>query len=95
LPNKSGQRRKRLEALAEVPGTWAFYESPYRIEKLINELCELYPDSEVVLARELTKLHEEFIRGKAAELPEQLAGRKLKGEFVVLVNASARSGETR
>ena len=93
LPNKSGQRRKRLEALADVPGTWAFYESPYRIEKLLNELADLYPESEVVLARELTKLHEEFIRGKAQELPDQLAGRKLKGELVVLVNASARSGE--
>lgn len=100
LPHKSGQRRKRLEALAEIPGTWAFYESPYRIEKLLHELAELFPDADVVLARELTKLHEEFIRGKAGELPTELAGRKLKGEFVVLVSrarikASERSEETR
>src|SRR5437016_1595845 len=55
LPHKSGQRRNRLEALREVPGTIVLYESPYRIEKLLTELHEVFPARSVVLARELTK----------------------------------------
>src|SRR3954467_8390019 len=58
LPVKSGQRRKKLEALRGVPGTLAFYESPYRIDKLLGELNELFPTAHVVLARELTKKFE-------------------------------------
>src|SRR5256886_9858888 len=55
LPHKSGQRRKAIEALKAVPGTLVFYESPFRIERLLEELNELLPDRHVVLARELTK----------------------------------------
>ena len=86
LPVKSGQRRKRLEALRAVPGTLAFYESPYRIDKLLGELNEIYPTARIVLARELTKKFEEFLRGTPAELLAVLEKRKLKGEFVVLVD---------
>jgi len=85
LPHKSGQRRNRLEALQAVPGTLVFYESPYRIEKLLGELHAVYPEREVVLARELTKKFEEFLRGQPAALLEQAHKRSLKGEFVVLV----------
>src|SRR5256712_11352874 len=63
LPHKSGQRRKQLQALADVPGTLVLYESPYRIEKLLIELNEFFPDRQVILARELTKKFEEFLRG--------------------------------
>ncbi|MEI6569079.1 MAG: 16S rRNA (cytidine(1402)-2'-O)-methyltransferase, partial [Verrucomicrobiota bacterium] len=63
LPHKSGQRRNRLESLRPVPGTLLFYESPYRILKLLQELQDIYPDSQVVLARELTKKFEEYLRG--------------------------------
>lgn len=87
LPHKSGQRRKQLEALKEFSGTLALYESPYRIEKLVEELIEIFPEREVVLARELTKKFEEFLRGTPAKLLEVLKKRKLKGEFVVLVAA--------
>ena len=86
LPVKSGQRRKKLEALRGVPGTLAFYESPYRIDKLLGELNELFPTAHVVLARELTKKFEEFLRGTPAELLEIAKKRSLKGEFVVLVS---------
>ena len=89
LPHKSGQRRNRLEALKTVPGTLVFYESPYRIEKLLGELNEGYPDREVVLARELTKKFEEFLRGKPAALLELAQKRSLKGEFVVLCSGAA------
>jgi 16S rRNA (cytidine1402-2'-O)-methyltransferase len=85
LPHKSGQRRKQLEALREFAGTLVLYESPYRIEKLLTELAELFPERQVVLARELTKKFEEFLRGTPAELLEALKKRSLKGEFVVMV----------
>lgn len=85
LPHKSGQRRKRLEALIAVPGTLVFYESPYRILKLLEEFGEFYPDRTVVLAREVTKKFEEQLRGPPAELLEALKGRSWKGECVAMV----------
>ena len=84
LPHKSGQRRHLLESLQTVTGTLVFYESPYRIEKLLGELSAIFPEREVVLARELTKKFEEFLRGRPAELLETVRKRSLKGEFVVL-----------
>jgi 16S rRNA (cytidine1402-2'-O)-methyltransferase len=88
LPHKSGQRRKQLEALREFAGTLVLYESPYRIEKVVTELAEVFPDRQVVLARELTKKFEEFLRGTPAELLEATKTRSLKGEFVVMVEGA-------
>ena len=87
LPHKSGQRRKQLEALKSFAGTLVLYESPYRIEKLLGELNEIFPERQVVLARELTKKFEEFLRGTPAELLALAEKRSLKGEFVVLVSS--------
>jgi 16S rRNA (cytidine1402-2'-O)-methyltransferase len=86
LPHKSGQRRNKLESLKAFEGTLVFYESPYRIEKLLGELNEVFPERQVVLARELTKKFEEFLRGKPAELLAIAQKRSLKGEFVVLIS---------
>jgi 16S rRNA (cytidine1402-2'-O)-methyltransferase len=91
LPHKSGQRRNELESLKQIPGTLVFYESPFRIEKLLGELIEVYPEREIVLARELTKKFEQFLRGKPAELLTLAQKRPLKGEFVVLVSPAART----
>jgi len=85
LPHKSGQRRNKLESLKTVAGTLIFYESPYRVEKLLGEMAEVFPERELVLARELTKKFEEFLRGKPAALLAQAKPRSLRGEFVVLV----------
>jgi len=87
LPHKSGRRRKELERLKSFEGTLVLYESPYRVEKLLGELSELFPGRQVVLARELTKKFEEYLRGTPAELLEVLKTRSLKGEFVVLIAA--------
>jgi 16S rRNA (cytidine1402-2'-O)-methyltransferase len=92
LPHKSGQRRKRLEQAREIPGTLVLYESPFRAIKLLAELKELMPDRQVVLAREITKRFEEFLRGEPAELLDQLETRAIKGEFVVVI--SGNSAET-
>jgi 16S rRNA (cytidine1402-2'-O)-methyltransferase len=85
LPHKSGQRRNKLESLKSFDVTLVLYESPYRIEKLLVELSEVFPERQVVLARELTKKFEEFLRGKPVELLALAKKRSLKGEFVVLV----------
>jgi 16S rRNA (cytidine1402-2'-O)-methyltransferase len=93
LPHKSGQRRKKLEALRDVSGTLVLYESPYRIEKLLGELNDVFPERQVVLARELTKKFEEFLRGIPSELLAQLQKRSVKGEFVVLIAHSNEPAE--
>ena len=85
LPHKSGQRRRQLESQRTCAGTLVLYESPYRIEKLLGELEEVFPGRAVVLARELTKKFEEHLRGTPAELLALVKRRPLKGEFVVLV----------
>ncbi|MGZ5544451.1 MAG: 16S rRNA (cytidine(1402)-2'-O)-methyltransferase [Limisphaerales bacterium] len=86
LPHKSGQRRNLLEKLKMIPGTLVFYESPYRVIKMLEELADIFPDRQVVLAREITKKFEEFLRGNARDLLTQLQQRSIKGEFVVMVS---------
>jgi 16S rRNA (cytidine1402-2'-O)-methyltransferase len=91
LPHKSGQRRRALEGLKAVPGTLAVYESPYRIEKLLSELSEVFPERPIVLARELTKKFEEYLRGTPAELLARARQHPLKGEVVVLISGAVSS----
>lgn len=84
-PHKSGQRRKQLTTLAAIPGTLVFYESPHRILKLLGELSEIWPESNVVIGRELTKKFEEFHRGTPPDILSHMTKHKPRGEFVVLV----------
>ena len=70
LPPKSGQRRKALESLAEESCTLVFYEAPHRILETLEDIEAVYGPREVVVAGELTKLHEEFLRGTAREVLE-------------------------
>jgi 16S rRNA (cytidine1402-2'-O)-methyltransferase len=86
LPHKSGQRLRRLDALRSIPGTLVLYESPHRIERLLSELAQLFPDANVVVARELTKKFEQWLRGKPAQLAAIAQSRRLRGECVVLVH---------
>lgn len=94
LPHKSGQRLKRLERLQNIEATLVLYESPYRVEKLLKELQALWPARQVVLARELTKRHEEYLRGSPSTLIQAWAARPRKGEFVVLVQGSSGGEST-
>jgi 16S rRNA (cytidine1402-2'-O)-methyltransferase len=87
LPPKSGKRRKALEQLLRDDSTLVLYESPYRVGKLLGELADLAPDSQVVLARELTKKFEEFLSGTPVELAKTHKDRKWKGEFVAMIRA--------
>jgi 16S rRNA (cytidine1402-2'-O)-methyltransferase len=93
LPEKAGARRTRLEALAneavEPARTLIFYEAPHRILEPLADLESVWgPDLRVVAARELTKIHEEFLRGTAAEIRRELASReRIRGEFTLLAEA--------
>lgn len=76
-----------LEAARQAEATAVFYESPERITKTLSYIANAFPQSQVVAARELTKIHEEFIRGAAGEVLEKLKERpSIKGEFTVLVS---------
>ncbi|MBR9650966.1 16S rRNA (cytidine(1402)-2'-O)-methyltransferase [Thalassovita aquimarina] len=87
LPNAKGQRRSALEAVRDVPGTLAFYESPKRVAAMLADAAEvLGPDREAAVCRELTKKFEEVLRGTLGELAETCRERSLKGEIVVLVD---------
>lgn len=89
LPVKRGKRSSRLSDLLKLPGTLVLYESPYRILKLLNELLEVVPNRQLVLARELTKKFEQIHRGTAEEILGLYLNKKPKGEFVVLVGSAA------
>lgn len=93
LPHKSGQRQKKLQALRGISGTLVIYESPYRIDKLLGELKDVFPERPIVLARELTKKFEEFLRGRPEELLEGMRKRTAKGEFVVMIGEGQNSSE--
>jgi 16S rRNA (cytidine1402-2'-O)-methyltransferase len=86
LPAKKGQRRELLESVRDSPRTQIFYESPHRIRETLEDVVvALGADRPVVLAREVTKLHEEFLRGRAAEVLELVKSRDLKGEITLLI----------
>lgn len=86
LPRKHGERVRRLQRLAPVPGALIFYESPHRVEASLKAIAEVFPQRTVALCRELTKLHEEVLRAPAPELHEQVLERgELKGEMVIVV----------
>jgi len=91
LPVKDKARRERLAALAEVAATLVFYETAPRIERALLAIAELWPEREVAVARELTKLHEECRTGTAANLAAHYAAHPPKGEIVLLIGPPAEA----
>jgi 16S rRNA (cytidine1402-2'-O)-methyltransferase len=86
LPAKSGQRRTTLESLRSNRHTIVVYEAPHRIRETLEDIVAVLGASRpVVLARELTKIHEEFIRGTAKEVLQRLHDRDIKGEITLLI----------
>ncbi|HEV3306804.1 MAG TPA: 16S rRNA (cytidine(1402)-2'-O)-methyltransferase [Candidatus Sulfotelmatobacter sp.] len=96
LPAKRGERRAVLESVKGSPRTLVFYEAPHRIIETLSDVVEvLGNDRHVVIAREVTKLHEEFLRGRAGEILETLKSRDgVKGEITLLIGKAAE-GEAR
>ena len=88
LPRKKSAQVARLEELALVPGTLVAYESPRRVADTLANVAEVFPGRRVALVRELTKLHEECVRGLAPELADAIAAREeVRGECVVVIAA--------
>src|SRR5450759_504565 len=93
LPAKSGQRRKLLKSVKDSPRTQVFYEAPHRLLETLSDVSDVLGEARhVVVAREVTKIHEEFLRGRAREILEQLRARgDVKGEITLLI-AKAEEG---
>ena len=85
LPSRASQRRARLARLADVKATLIFYEAPHRIKEALADARAALGNRRCVVARELTKLHEEFIRGALDEVGEMMQSREARGELVLLV----------
>jgi len=91
LPPRRGQRRKALEALARETATLIFYEAPHRILNTLEDVVALFGARPVVVARELTKIHEEFLRGPADQVLGELQRRPaIKGEITLLIAPAER-----
>ncbi|MGB6429168.1 MAG: 16S rRNA (cytidine(1402)-2'-O)-methyltransferase [Candidatus Acidiferrales bacterium] len=85
LPARAGNRRKSLETLRDERRTLIFYEAPHRIADMLQDAAEILGARPAVVAREITKLHEEFLRGTLAELAERVTKDPPRGEMTVLV----------
>ncbi|HEX8735529.1 MAG TPA: 16S rRNA (cytidine(1402)-2'-O)-methyltransferase [Pyrinomonadaceae bacterium] len=86
LPSKKSERQKRLAEVREIPSTLIFYETPHRLAKSLADCAEILGDRKAVVARELTKLHEETIRGNLTELAKNFSEKNVKGEIVLVID---------
>jgi 16S rRNA (cytidine1402-2'-O)-methyltransferase len=93
LPAKKKQRRERLQILRDEIRTLIFYEAPHRLRDTLEDIHELLGNREAVLAREVSKIHEEFLRGPISELVRALGGGDVRGEVTLIISGSA--GESR
>src|SRR5712675_699510 len=94
LPQRSGERRRMLEHLRIEEHTMIFYEAPHRVAESIADALEILGDRPACIAREVTKLHEEFLRGRLSQLSESLAERPARGEITLVVGPPVPSAIT-
>ncbi len=92
LPSKKTERRRRLEEAKSIPATLIFYETPHRIGKSLVDCFEVLGDRNCAVARELTKMHEEIIRGNLAELARRFSTETVKGEIVLVIDREQIDG---
>ena len=88
LPARSGARRTRLKEMSALPATLVFYEAPHRIAAALRDAHEVLGDRRAVVARELTKMHEEIARGTLGELAERFSNESARGEMVLIIDRS-------
>ena len=86
LPAKKNERRKRLDEVRKINATLVFYEAPHRLAKSLADCAEVLGNRSAVVARELTKLHEEISRGNLNELTAKFSAREVKGEVVLIID---------
>lgn len=87
LPNNKNKRKRIFSSFAQEKRTVIFYESPYRVLKVLYEMAEILGEIPVVIGRELTKIYEEFLRGTPKSLIAHFEHKKPRGEFVIMFNA--------
>lgn len=92
LPPKGAKRKKRLEEINALRGTTVLYEAPHRLLRTLQDIRDCCGNRQVVVARELTKMYEEVIRGEITEILEGLEGRKIRGEITLVVAGRGRGG---
>ena len=93
LPAKKQEKKKKLQKLQSEVRTLIFYEAPHRLKESLQDLQQVFGDREIVVAREVTKMHEEFLRGTISAVSEQIANRELKGEITIVVQGSPSVAE--
>ena len=93
LPAKKQERRNKLQELRDCAATLVFYEAPHRLNDTLGDMQQILGERAVVIAREVSKVHEEFLRGTVSEVIHQLTGREVKGEITIVVHGS--TGEAR
>jgi 16S rRNA (cytidine1402-2'-O)-methyltransferase len=93
LPAGKKPRRARLQSLRDETRTLVFYEAPHRLKKTLDDMVELLGDRQAVLAREVSKVYEEFLRGSLEQLTRAAESRELRGEMTLVISGSA--GESR
>jgi len=93
LPKSKKNRRLQLVEWKSVPGTVIFYEAPHRIKEVLQDILAAWGERPVVLARELTKIHEEFFRGNVTGALEHLLEQEPRGEFVIILGAGEKQME--
>lgn len=91
LPKTGKNRREVLQKFSSREETLIFYEAPHRLQKTLKDLAEFFGERQAVLARELTKIHEEFLRGTLSELAENPG--EIRGEFVIVVEGKIFDGD--
>ena len=88
LPEKKKERRERLQGLGDEKRTLVFYEAPHRLRDALDDIEEILGDRTVAIAREISKIHEEFMRGRASEIIARISDRDMRGEIVIVVHGS-------
>ena len=88
LPAKPQERKVKLQALRSETATLVFYEAPHRLTDSLADMLKIFGDREIAMARELTKVHEEFRRGKLSEIVGPLDDHEIKGELVIVVQGA-------
>ncbi len=86
LPSKKTERQRRLKEVKNIPATLVFYETPHRLEKSLQDCAQILGNRKAAIARELTKMHEEIVRGNLTELAEKFSGQTVKGEIVLVID---------
>ncbi len=91
LPARKQERRSKLQELRDGRYTMVFYETPHRLQESLDDVREILGDRRMVLAREVTKLHEEFLRGRISEVIDEVSRREIRGEMTLVIEGCSDS----